>query len=1001
MSHSSEKKWIVQRAGGGKVGPYTREEVIHQIREGVLLGDEMAAVFPGGDWAPLMLFAEFRDSLLDALSAEIKLPQVGQQKNKKQNINTNVVKGGDSSLSGNQRIDEGSDSSESSDPTNSSDQHWTVTDAEVSGSYSNIDHSDPGDEARGSTPEGAHHSNHESLKVSAQEGDQGLLNGPIIELTSIRSVERKSKSFGVLPIFLILAAIVLAAVGYLWPEEQAGHAPRVHLLNPRNVSQEELPTDKIKEKYRKAIQSVQVDTFTGYSRAQNELVEILERWPKKATLPIGKGEVYGVLCLIHRELWPYAYQDSQDLRTLSHTLIEAKRFDPAGIFGATCEVLTLYLDGKLKEATTLADSILAENSRVPTLLEFRGETYFLENDYSSAISYFTRAKEIWPRWQKLAVQEAKSRAKVRQYPSAIRFYEGVLHLVPKHAVAKIQLASLEINQFRHFEKGFAQISEALQSEERVPKNIESQAYYDLAQVYQVRNDRNNSLKYARRAYSLNPGNGLAKNLIIKLGGERAAANTPFEGRELVYLGDQYVRSGDCFSAQAQFKAAFDVDKKNGVAAMKAAKCLWKLNQSKDSIDWLKKAVAADPELLEAYVEMADEYAQRFDYQSAFLALRKAQKISPKSYEVFRGFATVELYRNNFKAAADFAQKALALYSSDVETNILMARAQMGMQAFQEAQKFALRANEVDKNSLEANILLAKSEVGLRGIDAGIDYLRSLVNGIVLTKGKQIPRAAIEYRIALGEIFLQDDRAVPAQEVLNQALSLDRDNKKAYMLLGKAAQILGLSAQALENYLRAAVLDPSDAEPVFRSGEVYLGVGKYSEASSQFSRVLRINDRYPGAHVQLGRAAMLAGDSQKALEEAALERDLNPALAESYLLSAEAYYTLKQYSNCAANYQIATAKSKQNVLIYVKMARCYRLSGALDSAQSLLRQAQAQESGHPEIYKEQGAIYHTKGMANEAIAAYETYLELSPSAADRREVEARIQRVQNGDLTVGD
>lgn len=196
-----------------------------------------------------------------------------------------------------------------------------------------------------------------------------------------------------------------------------------------------------------------------------------------------------------------------------------------------------------------------------------------------------------------------------------------------------------------------------------------------------------------------------------------------------------------------------------------------------------------------------------------------------------------------------------------------------------------------------------------------------------------------------------------------------------------------------------MLDPSDADPIYFSGQVYLEVGKFSEAIAQFQRVLKVNPRYPRAHAALGRALLRQGNYKEALAEANYERNLNPDLAEAYLLAGEAFYQMRQYTNCAAEYQKAVAKKASGALVLVQMARCYRLSGAIESAQSLLRQAQALESGNPEIYKEQGAIFHQRAMADEALAAYDTYLRLVPNAADKEEIEARIRKVQAGDFSV--
>jgi tetratricopeptide (TPR) repeat protein len=72
-----------------------------------------------------------------------------------------------------------------------------------------------------------------------------------------------------------------------------------------------------------------------------------------------------------------------------------------------------------------------------------------------------------------------------------------------------------------------------------------------------------------------------------------------------------------------------------------------------------------------------------------------------------------------------------------------------------------------------------------------------------------------------------------------------------------------------------------------------------------------------------------------------------------------------------------------------MARCYRQAGNPDVASSMLSIAASQESGLPEIYKEQGAIFEELGDKAAAIASYDKYLSLSPNAPDRAEIDQRI------------
>jgi tetratricopeptide (TPR) repeat protein len=146
---------------------------------------------------------------------------------------------------------------------------------------------------------------------------------------------------------------------------------------------------------------------------------------------------------------------------------------------------------------------------------------------------------------------------------------------------------------------------------------------------------------------------------------------------------------------------------------------------------------------------------------------------------------------------------------------------------------------------------------------------------------------------------------------------------------------------------------------------------------------------------MGRVYFQNGDFDLALKSALDERKLNPNLADSYILAAEIYSAQKQFQKCAGEYQQAIKLRPVSADLYVKIARCYRQGGSSDIAESMLNIAASQESGLPEIYREQGAIYEIKGDIRAAVQAYNKYLALSPNAPDRSEVEAKILSLSRG------
>ena len=148
----------------------------------------------------------------------------------------------------------------------------------------------------------------------------------------------------------------------------------------------------------------------------------------------------------------------------------------------------------------------------------------------------------------------------------------------------------------------------------------------------------------------------------------------------------------------------------------------------------------------------------------------------------------------------------------------------------------------------------------------------------------------------------------------------------------------------------------------------------------------------GVQVELlGKCYLELGDFQKAIQFVREEKTRNPNLADPFLLAAEIYYRKEQYAECAAEYSMAIKLRPTSADLYVKSSICYRKSDALEIAEDMLLIAKQKESGHPDIYREQGYIFEKRGMIPEASDSFEKYLELSPNAPDRSAVEPRIRK----------
>ena len=911
--------WLVRLSDGKIKGPLSTEEILQGIRKNEFSSEDMFSEYGTGKWRPFAQNPEFYDELLKTLEEE--------------------ERGGEKEP----HLEGHSEGGKSKDEV------------------------------------------HTQIKTppSSQEKDKSSppLNkppSPVIDLkkkSEAQQVDPKKKKI------IAVALVSTLAFAFLIGQWEGGQESEkgLYLIHPREGQAPPIPKEQLLLKKQKTTEYLQLDTRWGYSKAQNGWVQLIEGTK-------GDVEAYSFLCLTYLELWPYIKINARNEDVLSKTTQVAMTMDSTGPKGMTCRIVELIIHGEYKKAKSLIEGIL---DALVTADREHVHFYYLqaillaqEKKYEAALSYLNSAQKLWPSWLRLYSMEAELMIRLNRDTSGAKRLMEIIKSNPNHVEARIRLGRLEYLSYKRKSEAKAILQEALKINDFANRTLMSQAYLTLSEIFLQEGRDNESITAARKSYQWDPTNRAAKNIINQLGDVDELKNQNLNDEQLVHQGDQFLRSGNCNAAQAHYKSAYDSNPKNGLAAMKAAKCLWELSFSLEAIEWLRKAIAADPDLIKAYIYLADYYSQRYDYLAAMQTLSEAQRRTPRSYEIYRGYALVEKRRRNYKGVIHFAKRALELHAVDIESWILTAEAYMELGNFNQAYSAATRAVEIDSsNQGTAQIIYGKTLFGVQGAEASILYLSNLVSRFSLS---------IEYRLALGEILLKDDRYSQAEEVYRNTIKIQEKSREAFLGLGHALQLQNKLDQALKSLLKAAILDPSNPEALFQAGLIYLNGSKFKDARAQFLRVIKANERFPWVYYYLGQIDLKTNQPNNALRRAEEEKQINPHSPAPYLLAAEAYTLLKKYTLCSQEYQKAIQVSPQGADIYIRLARCYRHSGKLDVAKAMLDQAKELESGHPSIYRELGAIYELGRNFQLALTAYEKYLILAPNAPDAPQIRKKVQ-----------
>ena len=1007
-------QWIVKDKGEKIHGPYSTQRILKGIQRGEFTGTEQVARYPGGSWIPISENPTFYDQLLASLQEVIDIPMPKRREKATQREETR--KGDKEGNKGkdwneNQDKDQGAFSSEKKSKESPRDvgasqgkgtgkgklQKKGSSDFAPFPSYPKQEEAEgvpPHSRASGPLGSGSSASSEplgSSFQGPSQDSPfpspkggwpQGLQDSssPLnISLKRSKEVKQRMRQQQRRRFFMVMSLMLVGMFCLaVWVQDPFGNkkSPRFHLLRPRK-GQKQIGSEEEKRKFLQALQLFQRDEVQSYINAQDILVQLVERSPRHL-------ESKGILCITYSLLWPFAHRDSQDLKTVGFVARLAKRENPTDVYSVLCDLIHLMLRGRWEKAHNLLHQALNNYQESAILYQIKGQILMNEKNYNTALTYTEQSLQIWPKWAYTHLQRAQILQSLNKNKEALGVYRAVLKKYPEHLKAKVLLGRLYYTFFKDTSKAIPLLQTAVQSKKPFPPLLRASALAILAEYFMEQGQPKRALKLAKDSFRINSRNEKVRKLISQLGGKEVLIKSKEAGSIFVMVADQFMRSGNYLAAYAELKAALDNNPKDTVAAIKLTKCLWKLHRPQKALFYLNQALKHKPDSVDAYILQADYLSQQFQYGAAQRALKRAQRIEKKNHLVYYGYALVSYRQHDLKATLQFVQLALKIYSLDTKSLVLMGKVLFEMEKLEESLHPILKAIELDFTMEEAQSMYIKILAKLQGKDSAISYVRNLM--------KDYPYEG-NYYISLAEIHQEEQRYKDALSLYQTVNNISAKNKKALIGMGNTYKSLGKPDQAIQSYLSAALLDPSDAKPILLAGLLYMEHGHYNEAIRQFERVVQINAKYPRVYYYMGKSYLSVGQLNKALISARKENEYNPNLPDPHLLAAQVYTLQKQYKACLSEYQKAIRFQEQGAVVYVKMAHCHRLSGNLEAAEDLLKVAEGKESALPEIYQERGTLYQMRKEHCSATENYQRYLQLKPTAKDYGEIQNRIGRMK--------
>ncbi|KAI1349264.1 DnaJ domain-containing protein [Xylaria sp. FL0043] len=135
---------------------------------------------------------------------------------------------------------------------------------------------------------------------------------------------------------------------------------------------------------------------------------------------------------------------------------------------------------------------------------------------------------------------------------------------------------------------------------------------------------------------------------------------------------------------------------------------------------------------------------------------------------------------------------------------------------------------------------------------------------------------------------------------------------------------GETSEALAYYDAAIARDPSDYLTFFKRATTYLSIGRTSQATSDFNKVLQLKPGFEGAHLQLGRLKAKAADWDGAQEEYLLAKQKVDSPEFMKLVEARGAAKLAEAAAAAGNWEECVSQASEAILVASRAAHLREL-----------------------------------------------------------------------------
>ncbi len=638
---------------------------------------------------------------------------------------------------------------------------------------------------------------------------------------------------------------------------------------------------------------------------------------------------------------------------------------------------------------TIADAVARDGDDLEALF-LRAEAYLMKKQPAQAKAEYEAVLKKDPKSAKALHGLGMLHKAQNEFNEAAGKLAEALEADPGHLGSAVELAEIIIIRKKEVERGNELLEKALSDEGRpaLSPGAVGKALALKAESLVVQGKLTEAVPLFEEAMKADPSNPFTNG---RLAHAYAELNQPDKAVPLFQVAvkampeslentEGYLSSlivlGKMDEATQVMSAANTRFPGNATLSYLTARVADALGNNKDAEEAYKRAIAADPKIIEAYLFLSRNYMRDRRFKEAQPVLETGLSQAPDNAAMRVGMGELALHERNLERAENEFKKAIELNPYSADAHLGASRVS------QERGKFELAATQVEK-ALQLNPRIPGGRLQ-RGVALWkLDRLEEAI--AELEAAHEAEPKVTQIVVTLGAVKFDKGDLNGALAHLNSALIAEPGHADANFVLARLKNAKNEQTQAIEAMKRA--LDANSKNPLYLYwyGRILADARKGDDALAELKKALEADPKYADALEAIGKIYFDRNDFLKAVTFYQRALDVDPSRLSVRALIGDAQMKMEDWGGAIASYMQALAADPDLKAAYSKLGQAHQEKKQYPLAVKWYRDAIKAEPENADAWLALGYLNQEIGKKKDAVVSFRKFLELRPEAENKKEV----------------